>query len=191
MNVKQSHIVLDTCCILNFYASGNFLEILEAIPAQVVVTEVVRAQELKTLQRLGSEENEGAIYFEKAVKKGLISIVDFESEAEAETFINYTSQMRDEGESATFAIAFHREWSVATDDKRAISFLKKEAPHIQIGSTLEAILRRRGSANEHWAKTTNIDSATLKAALSAIRVKARYQPPRNHPLLSWWETAMK
>lgn len=183
MNIKQSHIVLDTCCILNFYASGKFLEILEAIPAQVVVTEVVKSQELKTLQRLGNEENEGAIYFEKAIKEGLVLIVDFESEEEAETFINYTAQMKDEGESATFAIAFHREWSVATDDKRAISFLKKEAPHIQIISTLEAI--------EHWSRKSNIDSATLKSALSAIRVRAKYQPPRNHPLLSWWENAMK
>jgi predicted nucleic acid-binding protein len=183
MNIKQSHIVLDTCCILNFYASGKFSEILEAIPAQVAVTEVVRSQELTTLQQLENQESEGKIYFDKVVTEGLISIVDFESEAEAETFINYTAQMRDEGESATFAIAFHREWAVATDDKRAISFLKKEAPHIQIVSTLEAI--------EHWSKKSNIDSATLKVALSAIRVRARYQPPRNHPLLSWWETAMK
>jgi predicted nucleic acid-binding protein len=122
MNIKQSHIVLDTCCILNFYASGKFSEILEAIPAQVVVTEVVRSQELTTLQRLDNQESEGAIHFDKVVKEGLISIVDFESEAEAETFINYTAQMKDEGESATFAIAVHREWSVATDDKRAISF---------------------------------------------------------------------
>jgi predicted nucleic acid-binding protein len=183
MNIKQSHIVLDTCCILNFYASGKFSEILEAIPAQVAVTEVVRSQELTTLQQLENQESEGKIYFDKVVTEGLISIVDFESEAEAETFINYTAQMRDEGESATFAIAFHREWAVATDDKRAISFLKKEAPHIQIVSTLEAI--------EHWSKKSNIDSATLKATLSAIRVRARYQPPRNHPLLSWWETAMK
>ncbi len=182
MNIKQSHVVLDTCCILNFYASGKFSEILEAIPAQVVVTEVVRSQEVIILQRLENEV-EGAIYFDKVVKEGLISIVDFESEAEAETFINYTAQMRDEGESATFAIAVHREWAVATDDKRAISFLKKEAPHIQIISTLEAI--------KHWSEQLNIDSATLKAALSAIRVKARYQPPRNHPLLSWWETAMQ
>ncbi|WP_293145665.1 MULTISPECIES: hypothetical protein [unclassified Microcoleus] len=183
MNIKQSHIVLDSCCILNFYASGKFLEILQAIPAEIVVTEVVRSKELKTLQRIENEESEGAIYFDQAVQEGLISIVDFESEAEAETFINYTAQMRDEGESATFAIAFHREWTVATDDKRAIAFLRKEAPHIQIVSTLEII--------EHWSEKSNIDSVTLKAALTAIRVRAKYQPPRNHPLLIWWETAMK
>jgi predicted nucleic acid-binding protein len=177
MNIKQSHIVLDTCCILNFYASEKFLEILEVIPAQVVVTEVVRSQELKTLERLGSEENEGANYFEKAINEGLILIVDFESEAEAQTFINYTAQMKDEGESATFAIAFHREWAVATDDKRATSFLKQEAPHIQIISTLEAI--------EYWSRKSNIDPATLKATLSAIRVKARYQPLIRLICLSW------
>jgi hypothetical protein len=69
MNIKQSHIVLDTCCILNFYASGKFSEILEAIPAQVVVTEVVRSQELTTLQRLENQESEGAIHFDKVVRR--------------------------------------------------------------------------------------------------------------------------
>jgi predicted nucleic acid-binding protein len=183
MNIKQSHVVLDTCCILNFYASGNFLEILEAIPAQVMVTEVVRRQELKTLQYLENGESKGAIYFEKAVEEGLISIVDFESESEEETFINYASEVGDDGESATFAIAFHREWSVATDDKRAISFFQKETAHIQILSSLEVI--------KHWSDKSNLDSAALKIALSAIRVQGKYKPHRNHPLLSWWENAIQ
>ncbi len=182
MNIEKSHIILDTCCILNFYASGHFLEILKAIPAQVVIAEVVKSKELTTFQRVADEENEGAIYFEKGVENGLIVITDFESEIEAETFINYAAQMRDEGESATFAIAFSRDWVVATDDKRATSFLKKEAPHIQIFSTLTII--------KYWSDKSSIDSATLKEALTAIRVKARYQPPRNHPLLSWWESVM-
>jgi hypothetical protein len=33
----------------------------------------------------------------------------------------------------------HRQWAIATDDKRATSFLKKEAPHLQILSTSEII----------------------------------------------------
>lgn len=183
MNIKQSHIVLDTCCILNFYASGKFLEILEAMPAQVVITEVVRLQELKTLQYLEDDVNKGAIYFEKAIADGLILIIDFESELEEETFINYASEIGDDGESATFAVAFHREWSVATDDKRAISFLRKEAPHIQIISSLDAI--------KYWSDKSNLDIIELKAVLNSIRVKGKYKPHKNHPLIDWWEDIMK
>ena len=61
MLITHSHIVLDACCILNFCASGKFLEILKSLPAQIVVTTVVQERELKTLQRLQDEENEGVI----------------------------------------------------------------------------------------------------------------------------------
>jgi putative transposase len=52
MEINHSHIVLDACCMLNFCASGHFIEILKSIPAQMVVTEVVRDKELITLQSL-------------------------------------------------------------------------------------------------------------------------------------------
>lgn len=183
MYIGHSHVVLDACCVLNFCASGNFLAILKAIPVQVVVTEVVRKQELMTLQRLKNEENEGAIQFETAIKQGLILIVDFESEAEEETFLNYAFEMGDDGESATCAIAFHREWAIATDDRKAISFFQKEASHLQILSTLEII--------KYWSEQENVDSAGLRSALDTIRIKGRYVPYRNHPFLSWWETVIK
>ena len=77
MQIRHSHVVLDACCVLNFCASGHFMAILKSIPAQVVVTEVVRQKELITLQRFKDEENEGAIQFETAITQGLLSVVDF------------------------------------------------------------------------------------------------------------------
>jgi predicted nucleic acid-binding protein len=180
--MNHSHIMLDACCILNFSASGEFLSILKSIPAQVAVTEVVRRQELKTLQRLENEENEGAVQLEKAIQQGLLLVVDFASESEAETFVNYVSELGDDGESATFAIAFHRGWTVATDDKKAISFFQREAPHCQILSTLEIV--------KYWSEEVEFDSVKLKTVLSAIRIKGRYVPHKTHPLLSWWQSIM-
>ncbi|MFB2893046.1 hypothetical protein ACE1CI_09050 [Aerosakkonemataceae cyanobacterium BLCC-F50] len=183
MIINHSHVVLDACCILNFCASGNFIAILKAIPAQVVVTEVVKSQELLTLQRLENEENEGAIQFETAIEQGLLSVVDFESEAEEETFVNYAFELGDDGESATCAIAFHRGWAIATDDRKAISFFQKEAPHLQILSTLEVI--------KYWSEEVNLDVAELRLALDTMRIKGRYIPHRNHPLLTWWQSYIK
>lgn len=180
MNIAHSHVLLDACCLLNFCASGNLLAILKSIPAQVAVTQVVQERELKTLQRLEEEENEGAIQFEAAIMQNLLIVVDFESEEEAESFVNYATIL-DDGESATCAIAVHRGWAIATDDKAAISFFQQAAPYLQVLSTLEII--------KHWSEETGLDSSALRDVLNAIRVKGRYLPPKSHPLRSWWEAA--
>ncbi|MEP0879726.1 hypothetical protein NDA00_28540 [Funiculus sociatus GB2-M2] len=181
INIAHSHILLDACCVLNFCASGSVLAILKTIPAQVAVTQVVQERELKTLQRLENEENEGATQFEEAIAQGLLSVVDFKSEEEAETFVNYVFELGDDGESATCAIAIHRGWAIATDDKKAISFFQRQAPHLQILSTPEII--------KHWSEQSGLDSSALCDALNAIRVKGCYVPPKNHPLRGWWEAA--
>lgn len=182
MQIVHSHLILDACCVLNFCASGQLLAILKSIPVQVAVTQVVREQELKTLQRLESEENDGATQFEAAIAQSLLITVDFESEEEAESFVNYATIL-DDGESATGAIAVNREWAIATDDKRAISFFRKETPQIQILSTLEIV--------KHWSEEAGVDSQTLRDVLNLIRVKGQYMPHKSHPLLSWWEMARK
>jgi predicted nucleic acid-binding protein len=183
MQISHSHVVLDACCVLNLCASGHFIAILKSIPAQVVVTEVVREKELITLQRLKNEENEGAIQFETAITRSLLLVVDFESELEEETFVNYAFELGDDGESATCAVAIHRGWAIATDDKKAVSFFQKEAPHLQVLSALEII--------KNWSEEANLASTELRTILGAIRTKGRYVPHRSHPLLGWWEKLMQ
>ncbi len=181
MQINHSHIVLDACCFLNFYASGCFIEILESIPAQVVVTEVVRDRELITLEHLISEtKSTDENLLSLAIKKGLILLTDFESEKEELSFLDYASVLGDDGESASLAIAANRGWGIATDDKKAVSFAQKEAPDVQILSTLDVI--------KHWSEGAEL--MTPSAVLRAIRVKGRYIPHRNHPLFDWWKVFM-
>lgn len=182
MLINYSHIVLDTCCVLNFCASGHLAGILESIPAQVVVTEVVKSQELLTLKRVEESLGSGSITFEEAINKGLVTIEDFDSEAEAEAFINYASELKDEGESATFAIAVNRNWAVATDDKKATSFFKRESPQLQLLSSLEIL--------KNYADKAKLPPAKLKALLQGVRTRGRYLPSQNHPLITWWEASI-
>ncbi len=63
--------------------------------------------------------------------------------------------------------------------EQPIAFFQQEAPHLQILSTLEVV--------KHWSEEANINLAEVRIALKAIRVKGRYIPRRNHPLLSWWK----
>ncbi|MCT7971308.1 hypothetical protein [Laspinema olomoucense] len=181
MMISHSHLILDACCLINLAASGHLRAVLQSIPAQVAVTQLVKDKELKTLQILDEVENEAAIQFEQAIIQGLVIIVDFESEAEAELFVNYAALL-DDGESATCAIALHRGWAIATDDKKAINLIKREASHLQIFSTLQFI--------KHWSEKTALDASALRETLNAIRFKGRYLPPQSDPLRVWWEKSL-
>jgi hypothetical protein len=182
MEINHSHIVLDACCVLNLCASEHFIAILKVIPVQFVVTQVVHEQELKTLRQIDEQNNEGAIQYEQAITQNLLEIVDFDSEAEMETFVSFVFEMRDDGESATGAIAVHRGWAIATDDKRAISFFRREVPDLTILSTLEII--------KYWSEEAKIDSTQLQIILNNIQTQGRYAPQKSHPLRSWWEKAI-
>ena len=183
MDIAHSHVILDACCVLNLSASGRLAEILEAVPVEVAVSEVVRERELLKLHLLGSEEGEGLDYFEEVVERGLLVVVDFESEEETETFVNFVAILGDDGESATCAIAVHRGWAIATDDKRAISFSKQEAPHLQLVSTLDLV--------KHWAEVSKVTPESLRDVLEGIKVHGSYVPQRSHPLRTWWDLSIQ
>ena len=144
---------------------------------------MVKQEELKTLPGVEDEENAGAKELETAIAQGLLVVVDFESEEEETSYINYAAVLGDDGESATGAIAFHRGWAIGTDDKRAKSFFAREAPQLQVVSTLEML--------KHWSEMAELDPAEVRDILLAIRVKGRYLPPKNHPLRDWWEMRIK
>jgi hypothetical protein len=183
MPIECTHLILDACCVLNFNASGCFMEILQSLPAQVVVTQVVRERELLTLQKLNDERCVNENQLEAAINHGLLLVEDFRDDREAETFVNYASLLGDDGESATCAIAVHREWAIATDDRKAISFFQREAPHLQILSSLEII--------KHWSVVSNVATAELREVLWNVRTRGRYVPHKSHPLLPWWQDLME
>jgi predicted nucleic acid-binding protein len=182
MRIINTHLLIDTCCIINFAASGCLFDILSCIPAQAVITEEVK-NELNNLPCSEDESNGSSIQFQLAIEKQILTITDFKSESEESLFIDYASTLSDDGEASTAAIAIHRGWSMATDDKRAISFFQKEVPHLQIISTLEIV--------QYWSQQAGLDSSELRKKLESIQNNGRYMPHKNHPLLGWWLNSIK
>lgn len=180
MFLNNYPLLLDACCVFNFVASGYFLAIINTIPVQVAITQTVYGQELIKFETFTTEDKQ---QFDEAIVKEIVKIIDFESEIEADLFIDYVSILGDDGESATGAIAINRGWSMATDDKAAINFFTQESPNLQLFSTPDII--------KYWSEQNNLSSKQICPILNAISTKARYQPPRNHSLKSWWKEVIE
>jgi len=159
-------------------------EIIASIAELVTVTVYVKDIEALFVYRKSKRETPtdlDRVDLQPMIDTGLIQVVDFESEIERLTFLNLTAQRIDDGEAATGAIAIHRNWAVATDDRRPRSIFKQAAPQLQLISTPELV--------KHWVDNTSPDVDTISQVLKEIEARANYLVGPGDPLHSWWQAS--
>lgn len=174
-------LILDANCVIGLYASKQMAEILAAIPRTITVAAYVAEKETGwvygELDEFGQRTRE-PINLQPIIDTELLQIVTIETENEAETFATFSAMIRDQGESITGAIAFHRNWAIALDDKKARRLFTTHARHLQLFYTLELV--------KHWVDIASPSSDAITAMLRNIRSGAKYTPTRLHPLYEWW-----
>ncbi len=179
---SQDCIILDACCIINLYASGQMGNILKAISKSVAVAAYVREEEaLRIFSVINGDMTEKyeQIDLQPFIDCGSLIVVSPETEAENITFVNFAAAIGGDGEAITGAIALHRNWSIGSDDRKAIAFFRKNTPQLQVITTPELI--------KYWVDTTNPHPDTVSAALQRVRICARYEPNFHHKLYDWWQ----
>ncbi len=178
---SHSHLILDACCLLNLYASGELAQIIRVFTPVISVSSYVKEKEALNIydgpqQDIRSVKKE--VDLEPFVSSGSIIIVSPGNSKEIQTYVNFASEL-DDGEAITGAIAFHRNWCMGTDDKKAISFFSKNGLNLSIVSTLDIV--------KYWADTSNPTEDMVCHVLENIRKKANYEPGPNHRLFEWWD----
>lgn len=124
-----STLVTDTSTVINLNASGHGIAILAALPAKVIVPDVVAHELEKNTSRSNGESD----FVSDLAHRGLITIAAM-SDEEAETFVELTSisPSLDDGEAATIAIAASRSLIPVLDErkgrKRAAAMPQLECP---------------------------------------------------------------
>ena len=186
MSVKitthHDYIILDACVIMNLYTSGQMEDILSAIKETFTVAiYVVEIEALSVYAKSKSDvlSEKEMVQLQPLIDKGLLLTVDLESEAEKASFLSLSAQRLDDGEAITMAIAKHRKWAVATDDRRAIRIFSSQYGHIQIISTPELI--------KHWQESKKPEPRVLYQTIVDVESKANYLVGKNHPLYKWWQ----
>ncbi len=174
-------LILDANCVIGIYATRRMSEVLATIPRTVTIATYVFEKETQSIYGPLDEHGQRTkepINLQPLVDAKLLRIVTIQSEAEAEIVVNLAGLIGDQGESITGAIAFHRDWAIGIDDRKARRLFAQYASHLQLIYTLDLV--------KYWFEINSPSLEDVASTLVNIRNGARYLPHRQHPLYEWW-----
>ena len=160
---------LDACVCQNLAGAldGDLAGLLGWIPC--VVPQVV-AEALFLHERV-----DGQLVATPASLQGLE--VTSLTEEETTKYIDLARRL-DDGEAASIAVAGHRSWLLATDDKAARRTALRASPLIAVLTTPTVLRRHTQLAG--WS------TSKIAQAIRAVEDRAAFLPPRDDPDLDWW-----
>jgi hypothetical protein len=173
----MSERIIDACCLINLYASGEETSIFRAcgefwIPIQVQNEALrIRRVDEDDPTRLVSQD----IDLGDAMNSGHVRTCQLEGQNEVDAYVRFAMQL-DDGEASCLAIAESRGWTVATDDRKARRIASENG--ISQISTPELILK--------WVDATSPSETAIAELLRRIERFARFRPRRDDPLYGWW-----
>lgn len=173
----MSERIIDACCLINLYATGQEDSLLQACGGFWVAPQV--QNEALRIRRIDEDDPTGLVMEDidlgGAIAAGYIHTCQLEGEDEVDAFVRFAMEL-DDGEASCLAIAKSRGWTVATDDRKARRIAS--ANGIALINTPELIQR--------WVDATSPSEATVTDVLKKTELIANFRPRRSDPLSSWW-----
>ncbi len=170
----------DASVLLNLLATGCLEDIVTATGLRIAICPAVR-DEVKRLRDPESGEMV-VVDLSPLMTSGLLQLVDLSGEEEQALYVQQAALM-DDGEAMSVAIAASRRLELALDDKRAAKKAREQFPALRLWTTPEIL--------KLWADNSAAPASQIINAIRLIEVRARYFPPKGHPLAAWWQALRK
>lgn len=172
-------ILLNDCSVLLNLLAGDCLpHIAQVTGWQFAICPAVRDEVKKLRDAQTGEMVE--VDIAPLIASGLIQVLELADETEQTLYVEQSIAV-DDGEAMSIAIAGNRNLELAIDDKQARNHASRAFPGMRFWTTPE-ILKR-------WVEFGQVDAEMLRAIIRLIEIRARYFPPRTHPLAHWWQAA--
>ncbi len=172
----MNEIVVDACCFINLYATGDVCTLLKDLSWTCYLPQVSMNEAIYVR---GKDEHgeivHTAIDVQDLLHKGLIQSTGIEGSEEANLYVRLASDL-DDGEAMAMAIAKQRGWQLATDDRKARRLARDL--DVMVATTAE-IMRK-------WADSVKPTAAKVAQVLRNIEFGARFAPAENMPEYAWW-----
>lgn len=175
---QDEEIILDACCVINLFGSGAPADILGALPARFVIAQYVYEREALYILANPAANQRERIDINPLIVSELVQVVDLTSEVEAATLVEFAARL-EAGEAVTCALALHRGFTVASDERKVLNLLKQRTPQIRSRGTTELI--------RLWADRTLASDEQVREVLRNIRSRARFVPSKHDPCKGWWD----
>lgn len=121
-------VIADTSVLINFLAIGR-MDLIKRHSCRFLITDHVR-------QEITEHYQEQFVFLKEALKQGILEEISVTDPEEIETFVKLTGlESFGNGECACIAVALHRSYTLAIDDKKAIKQAHLSCPTISIVTT--------------------------------------------------------
>jgi hypothetical protein len=177
---KGDLLFLDACCLINLLATGRMEEILEILPFLFATSRLVATKEVLAIARVGDEEApiEREIIPAAVLESSEnLTLMDLRTDRELEDFVRFAADL-DDGEASVCALALAHGGGVATDDRKTLKLLNREAPQVPTVQTPELL--------HDWALLSQVPASDISHVLQSIERRARFRPRRGAPCFEWW-----
>lgn len=168
--------IVDACCLINLYATGEFDGFLRATDFTWHVPSAAVAESLYicTTNEKGQPDRE-PIRLQTFVGSGLIDVCAPQTTEEIALYVQLAADL-DDGEAMALAVAGPRGWMLATDDRKARRFADQLT--VPVMTTPELMKR--------WAAVAGFDPSTIRRLLHNIEERGRFVPAEKAPAFDWW-----
>jgi hypothetical protein len=170
---------IDACCLIDLLASGHAEAILKACGYSWHLPVAVQS-EVRYIRRPDPDHADKIVLVEvdlnPFLKSGALSLCQPDNDQEMDRFTQYATQFRSDGEAMCVALAESRDWTIATDDRKAIRIAQQAGLHVV---SCPQMVKK-------WTDLTNPSTAILARALKDIEIFAQFRPNPPLPEYQWW-----
>ena len=172
-------VVLDTCVIINLLATNRVSEIVRTLAPRCLICSAVSGESLY-LRSMQADQGPEVVDLKQLFDEGAFEKCEIQGDQEEAFYVGYALEL-DDGEAMSLAIAQSRNFSLATDERKARRVLRENAAGLTVISTTEIV--------HAWGKDQL--EQDLITAIHLIRERARFQPPDSDPLARWWNMLLQ
>lgn len=165
----------DSSVLLNLLAADCLAELTADLRWQLAICSAVRDEATKL--RDAETGDMAPVDTGPLIASGLLQVPELAGDAEQVLYVEQAIVV-DDGEATSIAIAASRGLDLAIDDKQAANHARRTFPQIKLWNTPEIL--------KHWVETASVPVERLREVICLIETRARYFPPKSHPLAAWW-----